>query len=672
MLGIGNFLRSLRIGHRLLFISCSFALPIAVLLYFMVGAINKDIQFARQELHGTEYLRPLVRVLHGLVQQRVLYRMVMRGDKTRELELQQVQSRLGEAFEALDTVDRRLGQKLQFTEEGLKARGRGEDSPAIAKKRWDHLRGELPTLSESAADERFRQLITSIRAMIAHCGDCSNLILDPDLDSYYLMDLVVQALPQNVDRIGNTMVLGETAIQQKVGNNKGLPLIVQARLLRESDFDRVTQSARNAMNEDANFYGISPSLEANVRSALEAFSSSGQAYEQILESMSGDKPPELASFWVSAQRVRDANLTLWNASVKELDLLLTTRIGYYQNRRWWALLLTLTAVLFSVLLVTMVTNGVTAQLAQCAVLLRGLADKDLRGKLLIHEGGEVGQMANALTQATSGLRSAFMVIVENFQTLERAASEQLKASQQMSANAEETSAQANMVAAAAEQVSRNVQTVASAAEEMTVSIREVARQSQEAARVATQGVKITDRTNGTVTKLGKSSAEIGNVVKVITSIAEQTNLLALNATIEAARAGEVGKGFAVVANEVKELAKQTALATEEIGTLIRAIQQDTQEAVSAINEVSGLIKSINDTQTQIASAVEEQTVTTREIGRNVMEAAKGATEIAKNIMGVADAANNTSTCAHQTATSANDLTRLSGQLNGIVTQFRYD
>ena len=227
------------------------------------------------------------------------------------------------------------------------------------------------------------------------------------------------------------------------------------------------------------------------------------------------------------------------------------------------------------------------------------------------------------------------------QTLASAAQELTSVSQQMASNSEETASQASVVSAAAEQVSRNVGTVASAAEEMGASIKEIAKNANDAARVATSAVKVADKTNATVSKLGESSAEIGNVIKVITSIAQQTNLLALNATIEAARAGEAGKGFAVVANEVKELAKQTAKATEDIGRKIDAIQSDTKGAVEAIAQIGAIISQINDIQSSIASAVEEQTATTAEISRSVSEAALGSREIAQNVMGVAQAARST-------------------------------
>ena len=190
-------------------------------------------------------------------------------------------------------------------------------------------------------------------------------------------------------------------------------------------------------------------------------------------------------------------------------------------------------------------------------------------------------------------------------------------------------------------MSKNVTTVSTGTEEMGASIKEIAKSANEAAKVATSAVKVAERTNATVAKLGETSAEIGNVIKVITSIAQQTNLLALNATIEAARAGEAGKGFAVVANEVKELAKQTAKATEDISRKIEAIQGDTKGAVEAIAQIGKIINQINDIQNTIASAVEEQTATTGEISRNVSEAARGSNEIAQNITGVAQAARST-------------------------------
>jgi methyl-accepting chemotaxis protein len=270
----------------------------------------------------------------------------------------------------------------------------------------------------------------------------------------------------------------------------------------------------------------------------------------------------------------------------------------------------------------------------------------------------------------AGLHAILQKVAENASLLASASQELTAVSQQMAANAEETAVQANVASAAAEQVSKNVSTVSTGTEEMGASIKEIAKSANDAAKVATSAVKVAERTNATVAKLGESSAEIGNVIKVITSIAQQTNLLALNATIEAARAGEAGKGFAVVANEVKELAKQTAKATEDISRKIEAIQSDTKGAVEAIAQIGTIINQINDIQNTIASAVEEQTATTGEISRNIGEAAKGSHEIAQNITGVAQAARSTTEGASNTKSSADELSKIALDMQKLVSEFK--
>jgi methyl-accepting chemotaxis protein len=296
---------------------------------------------------------------------------------------------------------------------------------------------------------------------------------------------------------------------------------------------------------------------------------------------------------------------------------------------------------------------------------------DLTQEINVSGQDAIGQMGSGLSQLLSNLRNSISKIGQTAATLSTSSGELSTVSQQMSANAEETSSQANVVSAAGEQVNRNLQTVATGSEEMSVSIKEIAKNATEAAKVATEAVKAAQATNATVSKLGESSVEIGQVIKVITSIAQQTNLLALNATIEAARAGEAGKGFAVVANEVKELAKETAKATEDISRKIESIQIDTKGAVEAIGTITKIITQVNDISNSIASAVEEQNATTNEMSRNVTEAARGASEIAKNIAGVAEAAQSTSHGAGDSQRAAQQLTAMSTELRELVGQFKY-
>ena len=279
-------------------------------------------------------------------------------------------------------------------------------------------------------------------------------------------------------------------------------------------------------------------------------------------------------------------------------------------------------------------------------------------------------IANRFTRAARRQATLVDGIVENTHALAGASEELTSVSQQMSAGAEETTAQANLVSAAAEQVSGNTKLVSSSVENLLESIHEIAHSAQDAAAVARQSVEMAATTSGTMDELGRSSSQIGQVVKVITNIAEQTNLLALNATIEAARAGDMGKGFAVVANEVKELARETAKATEDIGAKIEAMQSDTKRAVTAIGEITAVIEKIDLLQTKIATAVEEQSVTTNEISRNIGEATTGSTEIAQNIVQVAQAAQSTAEGANNTQLSSQELARMAQGLQRLVDEYR--
>ncbi|GIE94519.1 methyl-accepting chemotaxis protein [Paractinoplanes rishiriensis] len=329
------------------------------------------------------------------------------------------------------------------------------------------------------------------------------------------------------------------------------------------------------------------------------------------------------------------------------------------------------AALVAIVLAVLVTRSITGPVERVRRRVDLLADGDLATPLTVEGRDEIAAVAQALGRSTASLSAMMRTINESSASLSAAADEMSVTSAQIAASAEESTARAHAVSTAAGDVSSNVQTVSAGSEQMGASIREIAHSTSEAAAVAGSAVQAAEAANTTITSLGESSREIGEVVRAVTAIAEQTNLLALNATIEAARAGEAGKGFAVVASEVKDLAQETARATDDIVRRVDAIQAGTESAVQAIDEISQVIARVNDYQTTIASAVEEQTATTAEMNRSVSDTAVSAGQIADNAATVAQAAQQTTQGVTQTQQATAELARMSAELRTLLAQFRF-
>ncbi|WP_033344186.1 methyl-accepting chemotaxis protein [Catenuloplanes japonicus] len=319
----------------------------------------------------------------------------------------------------------------------------------------------------------------------------------------------------------------------------------------------------------------------------------------------------------------------------------------------------------------LVVQSVVPPLSRVRTALAAMASGDLTVAANVRSRDEVGQMAQALEEAQKDIRSVVAAVTEAAHSVASSADRISTTAGTMSQSASDASGQAHSVAEAAARVSSNVDAVANGTQEMGNAIRDIAHNATEAARFAGQAVQVAETTTAQVGKLGESSDQIASVIKVITAIAGQTNLLALNATIEAARAGESGKGFAVVAGEVKELAQETARATEDIARQVEAIQTDTAGAVHAIEEISHVIAQISAFQTTIAGAVEEQTATTTEMNRSIAAAAEGASGIAANISGLANATEVTTSGVGESQSAVTDLSTMAHRLENLVSHFRY-
>ena len=627
-----GLLGRLRYAYKILVVPVVLLLLLGFVARAYVDLQRSQVAFSAKERVGVAYLVPLLDLTAKVVTARHL--AVTGGEPAAGVQ---------DAVARVDAASGRYGAELDTVDGWNKAkqaliRAGSADGPA--------------------AFEAYNTAVADLLALIVKTSDESNLTLDPDLDTYYLMDALVFRLPILLDTAGRAV--DQAALARAAGDASDQS---QARV------DLAIAAGTLATTRDSIDAGLATSVEKTRSTTLRGRAEDGgkavhdavsQVVDQATQAAKSGDMTRLGSR--QGDESRAATVALATALAPELDRLIEVRIGGFQAKaRRVEVAIALVVLLVAWLLVGLYRSA-TVPLHRMVTALGALAAGDLTRSVPVETRDEIGQMAGALNHAITRVRDAVQAIGGSAGGLASSSGELSTVSGSLRTAAEEASAQAETVGAAAEQVSHNVDTVATGTEEMSAAISEIARSASQAADVAAEAVVIAEEANQTVARLGTSSAEVGEVVKVITAIAQQTNLLALNATIEAARAGAAGRGFAVVAGEVKELAQQTAGATGEIGTRIETIQADTRAAVEAIGGIGQVIGHINDLQTTIASAVEEQTVTTNEISRTLSEVAGDSKSIAVSITGVTEAAAQTTGDAATTQQTAEELARTTTEL----------
>jgi methyl-accepting chemotaxis protein len=318
-----------------------------------------------------------------------------------------------------------------------------------------------------------------------------------------------------------------------------------------------------------------------------------------------------------------------------------------------------------------VRQSIVEPLDAASSVMDAIAGGDLDARVATTRDDELGRLGGDVNRAVESLSAALARIADSSVAVGNASEELASVSNQLQASAVETSEQMGVATRASKETNTSVRLVAASAQQVGAGIRNVAQNAQEAAAVAATAVRVAAEANAAIRQLGESSEQIDNVIRVINAIAEQTNILALNAEIEAARAGDAGRGFAVVANEVKELAKETARATDDIARRVNAIRDDSRGAVTGIAEIGRIIEQISTTQSAIAASVQEQSAATAEITRNMGEAARGTDEIAATVGQVARSTENTTIAARETQRAASELAMMATELQRTVSQFRF-
>jgi methyl-accepting chemotaxis protein len=508
--------------------------------------------------------------------------------------------RVDEAFDRLRDVRDGLGDALRFTPAGLKQRKREHVALETVRSEWANLKssstGDVATL-----DARYAHLIRDVRTMIAHVGETSNLILDPDLDSYYTMDATLVALPQTQERISSIGGFAqELAARGRATGDERVRLTVMAAFLKESDLDRVQADADLALNGDANDRNASESLHKNLRPAVTSYAHATKALIAAMEASArgGD---DFAAIVTAGATARQISFAVWRVVGDALDGLLRARLDRQYAARRWAVSLSLLAWLAAQLCVFMISRSIN----------------------------------RPLTMASSDLGMH--------------ASEISSAAQQVAASAQSLSEGSTQQAAALEQTSASM-------EEMASMTQSNADHSQQAAtlmvdvdkRVIESNQALADMVTS-MASIQQTSQQVARIIKTIDEIAFQTNLLALNAAVEAARAGAAGMGFAVVADEVRNLAQRSAQAAHETASLIEASIASAKRGTTKVDLVAGAISGITESVSKAKTLVDQVSVASR-------EQAVGIAQVSQAVVQMERLTQKTAATAEECAAASEELT----------------
>jgi methyl-accepting chemotaxis protein len=602
-------LNRLSISRRLLTIATAFTMPICVMLFLIVTNVNSDIRFSALELDGNAYQRPLAELIEALSAHR----------SAGGADLDAAAKRVDSALAALGQAHDRYGESLQFTDAGLSARQRSHATVANLATEWQQVK-TMPRVATNATAlaERHAHLLGDVRTMVAHTGDTSNLILDPDLDSYYTMDITLLAVPQAQARLAGVIELAQQlASQPTVSDADRIRLAVAAVSLTESDLDRIAADAATAVNEDPNFNGPSASLREKLPEAVAAFTKQGDALVAALNAVvDGTGTP--AAVVTAGVAARTSAMSLWTVAADELDGLLSTRAEALAASRFWAIVLSLLAWAGALAMVFVIARSITKPLSLTSV---SIAEN---GRGILQAANEVARAAQSLSQGAT----------------------------EQAASLEETSASMEEMASMTRQNAENSQTAAALMNDVD-------------GRVQSSNQALADLVSS-MKSIQASSQQVAKIIKTIDEIAFQTNILALNAAVEAARAGEAGMGFAVVAGEVRTLAQRSAQAARDTASLIEESIDKVNRGNAKVELVATAITGITGSVSQVKGLVEQVSTASRQQSQGIDQVSQAIAQMEKVTQTTAATAEESAAASEELSAQAEGSMQDVGRLQALV------
>lgn len=604
-----------KISYRLAMLSLAYMIPVSVLAFFALKGVNDPIDFAKQELVGNQFERTLEKVLRAVPpHQAALREYQSNGSSSNKSNLGLATSRVDSAVSELVLAEAGIADVLQFNDQALHKAARENAKASYIKSKWEEIKKADLKSSNEQLSKNYTDLINAVSQMITHAGDKSNLILDPDLDSYYLMDVTLLALPQAAIRIA--------AIQDQISNawNSGLSedafkaeMKIQGTWLRELDIARIKGSATTALNEDGNFYGLNGSMQSNLPPALNNYERTSESFVLLIEKLAAGEEVKYDELIQVAGEAEEAVYKLADVAMLELDNLLAARISAFTSIKWWTVGPSLISLLMAFLGALYISKSITGPLSDI-----------------------MERMSLTCRQLTSG------------------ATQMASASQALAQRATEQAASLEETAASLEEVS-------SVSKHNTDNSHQAQQLAENVKASATSGVSQMELMVNAMTQIKKSADETSQIVKIIDEIAFQTNLLALNAAVEAARAGDAGKGFAVVAEEVRNLAQRSANAARETADKIRQSRELADEGVRVTDGIAEVLQQISDSATKSADLV-------REIAASSNEQTTGIGQINIAVSELDKVTQQNSAAAQESSASSEELTTQAVSLEDVVSE----
>ncbi len=659
----------LRYPKKFALIGLLFVFSLGVMTYMVISEARVSLNFTKKEKLGIEYIYPVRKLLENLQQHRGMTNALLSGDKSFSQKISEKQIQIEEDIKRIVEIDKKYGNTLKSTEK-LNA----------IKNKWQDLKDRVSGLKPKESFELHTALITDTLSFISHVADTSNLILDPELDSYYLMDLIVSKLPLLTETIGQARGMGAgIAARKTITPDEKFNLTILYSQIK-STIEASNTSLQTAANENP---GLKPKLEGRAREGI----SSTNDFLKVLDSRllkvgKIDIAPK--DYFDASTAAIGANFTLYDNIAPSLEGLLKTRIEKLLRRIYIASFIAV----FMIIAVTYLFIAFYISTMDAVTELKKAAISTASGDLTVeikHKGqDELGEVLLAMNGMTEKLKGTILDLKSAADTMASAGQQLSASSEEMSRGVTEQAGRASQIAGSATEMSQTLVNIARNTSGIAVSATETSKTAKNGEYIVNKSIDDVKTIADTVTEssklmvsLGNRSRQIGEIVNVINDIADQTNLLALNAAIEAARAGEQGRGFSVVADEVRKLAEKTGKATSEINEMIKAVQDETQMAVVSMEEVTKRVSEgvecsakAGGTLHDIVQSVGNLHSMVQQIATATDEMSSVADHISGDIDAIANISRDTSASSTQIAQSSSDLARLSSNLQRMVGQFK--